>query len=150
MGKILQQFQFAQVVFNWTREALQLSQQEKAEFHRKAIEELSAQYLKLQSRIDQMYLDKLDGEIEEIFYQRYLKQWREEQDHIQEQIRQHQKADENYIEQVSKLIEITRDAYQFFKSRSKPERAELIRFILPDSQLRDGKIEPAFKPSSSF
>ncbi len=29
MGKILQQFQFSRVVFNWTREALQLSQQER-------------------------------------------------------------------------------------------------------------------------
>jgi len=144
--EILRQFQFSQVVFDWTWEALRLSQAEKAEFHRKAIEKLNAQYLKLQNRIDQMYLDKLDGEIEEAFYQRHVSQWREEQDRIQEQIRQHQKADENYIEQGIKLIEIARNAYRFFKSKSKPERAELIRFILPDSQLNNGKIEPTFKP----
>lgn len=35
-----------------------------------------------------MYLDKLDGEIEEAFYKRHVSQWREEQDRIQEQIRQ--------------------------------------------------------------
>jgi len=143
---ILRQFEFSQVVFDWTQEALRLSQGEKAEFHNKAIEKLNAQYLKLQNRIDQMYLDKLDGEIEEAFYKRHVSQWREEQDHIQEQIRQHQKADENYIEQGIKLIEIARNAYEFFMSKSKPERAELIRFILPDSQLNNGKIEPTFKP----
>jgi hypothetical protein len=45
----------------WTQEALRLSQQEKAVFHRRAIEGLNARYLKLQNRIDQIYLDKLDG-----------------------------------------------------------------------------------------
>jgi ubiquitin C-terminal hydrolase len=33
-----------------------------------------------------MYLDKLDGEIEEAFFKRHVSQWREEQDRIQEQI----------------------------------------------------------------
>jgi hypothetical protein len=93
-----------------------------------------------------MYLDKLDGEIEEAFFKRHVSQWREEQDRIQEQIRQPQKADENYIEQGIKPIEIAQNAYRFFKNKSKPERAELIRFILPDSKLRDGRIESAFKP----
>jgi len=95
-------------------------------------------------RIDQMYLDKLDGEIEEAFYQKHVRQWREEQDSIQEQIRQHQKADENYIEQGIKLLEIAQSAYRFFKSKSKPERAELIRFTLPGSKLCDGKVKPPF------
>jgi hypothetical protein len=46
--------------------------------HRKVIERLNAQYLKLQNRIDQMYLDKLDGEIKEAFYKRHVNLWREE------------------------------------------------------------------------
>ncbi len=145
-GEIFKEFEFSQVVFDWTKEALRLSQQEKAEFHRKAIEKLNAKYFKLQNRIDQIYLDKLDGEIAESFYRKHVNQWREEQKHIQEQIRQHQKADENYIEEGIKLLEIAKNAYRFFKGKSKAERAELIRFILPDSKLRNGKIEPAFRP----
>ena len=50
---ILRQLQFSETVFDWTREALRLSQQEKAAFHRRAIEGLNAQYLKLQNRIRQ-------------------------------------------------------------------------------------------------
>ncbi len=52
------------------REALRQSQKEKAEFHLRSIEKLNARYAKLQNRIDQIYLDKLDGEIEEAFYRR--------------------------------------------------------------------------------
>ncbi len=145
-GEIFKQFQFSEKVFNWTREALRLSQAEKAEFHNKAIEGFHARYLKLQNRIDQMYLDKLDGEIDEAFYRKYVKEWREDQNRLQRQIKEHQTADENYIEQGIKLIEIARNAYAFYQGKDQPIRAELIRFIFPNSNLRDGKIEPVFKP----
>ena len=39
---------------------------------------LRAEHDKLQNRIDQIYLDKLDGEIEDAFYKRSVTQWREE------------------------------------------------------------------------
>jgi len=145
-GKIFKKFQFSGKVFNWTRDALRMSQKEKAEFHNKAIEGLHAQYLKLQNRIDQMYLDKLDGEVEEAFYIKHMKEWREDQKRLQRQIEAHQEADENYIEQGIRLIEIARNAYEFFQSKDKPNRAELIRFILPNSELRGGTVKPTFKP----
>ena len=88
------------------REALRQSQKEKAEYHRRAIEKLNAQYAKLQNRIDQIYLDKLDGEIEEAFYRRNVSAWREEQAQIRARIERHEKADQNYIEQGIRLLEI--------------------------------------------
>jgi hypothetical protein len=145
-GEIFKQFQFSEKVFNWTREALQLSQKEKAEFHNKAIEKLNIRYLKLQNRIDQMYLDKLDGEVEESFYHRHVKEWREDQKRLQRHISEHQSTDENYLEQGIRLIEIACNAYAFYQSKDQPIRAELIRFIVPNSNLRDGKVEPVFKP----
>jgi DNA invertase Pin-like site-specific DNA recombinase len=145
-GEIFKKFQFPEKVFKWTREALRMSQKEKAEFHRKAIEGLNARYLKLQNRIDQMYLDKLDGEVDEAFYIKHMKEWREDQKRLQRQIEAHQEADENYIEQGIRLIEIARNAYSFYQSKDQPIRAELIRFIFPNSNLRDGKVEPVFKP----
>ena len=64
------------------RDALRQSQKEKAEYHRRAIEKLNAQYTKLQDRIDQIYLDKLDREVEQAFYRRNVTAWREEQAQI--------------------------------------------------------------------
>jgi hypothetical protein len=120
--------------------------EEKAEFHRKAIEGLNAEYLKLQKRIEQMYLDKLDGMVDEAFYIKHMKEWREDQKRLQRQIEAHQEADENYIEQGIRLIEIARNAYTFYQSKDQPKRAELVRFIFPNSSLRDSKVVPVFKP----
>ena len=75
-----------------------------------------------------------------------VKKWREDQKRLQRQIEAHQEADENYIEQGIRLIEIARNAYAFFQSKDQPKRAELIRFIFPNSNLRDGKVKPVFKP----
>jgi len=50
------------------------------------------------------------------------------------------------MEQGVKLIEIARNAYEFFQSKDQPERAYQIQFILPNSKLSDGIAEPVFKP----
>ena len=123
-----------------------MSQQEKAAFHRRTIEGLNAQYLKLQNRIDQIYLDKLDGEVEEAFYRRYVGPWREEQDRIRQRIQRHQKADENYIEQGIRLVEIAQDAHRLFQEKGQPERAALICFLLAGSELKDKTVVHAFRP----
>jgi hypothetical protein len=106
----------------------------------------SAQYSKLQNRIDQIYLDKLDGEIEETFCRRSVSAWREEQAQIRARIDRHEKADQNYIEQGIRLLELARNGQELYRTHGQAERAALLAFILPGSTLRDDQVVPAFKP----
>jgi len=144
--EILGEFHFSEAVFDWMREAQRQSQKEKAEFHRRSIEKLNAHYAKLQNRIDQIYLDKLDGEIEEAFYRRNVSQWREEQAQIRTRIERHEKADQNYIEQGIRLLEIARNASEFYRSKGQAERAAFLQFVMPGSALQNESVVPAFKP----
>ena len=66
------------IIVDWVKDGLRVSQKEQEEFHRKAIKKFHAQYEKLQHRISQIYLDKLDGEIEEAFDRKNVSQWRKE------------------------------------------------------------------------
>ena len=143
---ILGELQFSEALLDWMREALRQSQKEKAEYHRRAIEKLNAHYAKLLNRIDQIYLDKLDGEIEEALYRRNVSQWRTEQNEIHDRIQHHQKADESYIEQGIRLLEIARNAQKFFRTRGQQERAVLLGFILPGSTLDRDRVVPVFTP----
>ena len=114
------------------------------------IEKLNAQYAKLQNRIDQIYLDKLDGEVEEAFYRRNVSAWREEQAQIRARIERHEKADQNYIEQGIRLLEIARNAQEFFRTHGQAERAALLGFILPGSALDGtGWSRPSSRHSTS-
>ncbi len=143
--EILGESRFSEALLDWMREALHHSQKEKAEFHRRPIEKLNAQYAKLKKRIDQIYLDKLDGEVEEAFYRRNVLAWREEQAQIRSRIERHEKADQDYIEQGIRLLELARDAQEFFGTRSQAERAALLAFILPRSTLDQDRVVPVFK-----
>ncbi|MGO9412653.1 MAG: recombinase family protein [Spirochaetia bacterium] len=143
---ILGELQFSEALLDWMRDALRQSQKEKAEYHRRAIEKLNAQYTKLQNRIDQIYLDKLDREVEQAFYRRNVTAWREEQAQIRTRIERHEKADQNYIEQGIRLLELARNAQEFYRQQGQAERAALLEFIIPASALKADQVVPAFKP----
>ena len=142
---ILGELQFSEALLDWMRDALRQSQKEKAEYHRRAIEKLNAQYTKLQNRIDQIYLDKLDGEVEAAFYRRNVSAWREEQAQIRTRIERHEKADQNYIDQGIRLLELARNAQEFYRTHEQAERAALLGFILPASTLDRDRVVPTFK-----
>ncbi len=143
---ILMELQFSEALLDWMQEALRQSQKEKAEYHRRAIEKQNAQYTKLQNCIDQIYLDKLDREVEEAFYRRNVTAWREEQSQIRARVERHEKADQNYIEQGIRLFELARNAQEFFRTHGQAERTALLAFILPGSTLERDRVVPAFKP----
>ena len=139
-------FEFPEPIVDWIREALRQSQEEKAAFHIKAIEKLTAEYAKIQNRLDQIYLDKLDGEIEEAFYRRNVQQWQGDQKRIEERLGRHREANANYIGQGIKLLDLAQNAGNIFQHRGEPERTELIRFVMPNSLLEGDKIIPTYKP----
>ena|SRR3569832_385618 len=51
------------VKVEWLTEALRLSHQEEKDYHDTILKNLQATYKKLQARIDQAYIDKLDGKV---------------------------------------------------------------------------------------
>ncbi len=80
--RIFDGFRFPDAFVDWVKEGLRESRHEQEAFHRKAMRKLRAEYDKLENRLGQIYLDKLDGEIAEAFYRRSVKTWRSEQDSI--------------------------------------------------------------------
>ena len=51
--------------------------------HEEAIKRLRAEYDRLQNRIHAMYVDKLDGKVDGVFFERMSGEWRGEQDRCQ-------------------------------------------------------------------
>ena len=84
--------------------------------------------------------------MEEAFYRRNVSAWRTEQAQVRAKIERHKKADQNCIEQGIRLLEIARNAQEFFRTHSQAERAALLAFILPGSTLEQDRVTTAFKP----
>lgn len=106
------------------------SHKDEIEFHQKAISALLAQKTKLEHRIHQVYRDKLDDKITEDFYNKLRGECQQELDQIKEQISRHESADDNYLEQGVRIIELCNRLNDLYLNQTPIERGKLLRFVL--------------------
>ena len=97
--ELLGRLKFDDEVLEWVRDALDASHADERREHEEAIKRLRAEYDRLQNRIHAMYVDKLDGKVDGVFFEQMSNQWREEQDRCQREIERHQTADKSYLEE---------------------------------------------------
>jgi site-specific DNA recombinase len=60
---------------------------------------------RLQNRIEAMYVDKLDGRVDTVFFDRKAAEWRTEQSRLMRAIENHQAADQTYLEEGIRLLD---------------------------------------------
>lgn len=138
-------------VLTWLKTALHNSHKDEEQFHKEAIEGLQEQYNRLQSRLDRMYEDRLDGKIEVDFYESKSAEWRQEKADILRKIQVHEKADKNYMDQGIKILELAQTAYKLYQRQVSSEKRRLLNFVFSNSTFKDGKIQPTFrKPFDSL
>ncbi|RJX30435.1 MAG: hypothetical protein C4531_09095 [Desulfurivibrio sp.] len=94
-------------VLGWVIAALKESHADTIKYHADRMTALQAQYDKLQRRLDAMYEDKLDGRIDQDFYDRKSSAWKGEQDDILRKIERLQTANRSYPDEGVKLLELT-------------------------------------------
>ncbi len=78
-GTLLDQLHFDEEVLDWVKTALKASHADERCGHEQAIHRCQTEYKRLEDRLQAMYLDKLDGRIDNVFYDRMSAQWRTEQ-----------------------------------------------------------------------
>jgi hypothetical protein len=76
--------------------------------HAQAIARLQAEMDRLQRRIDTMYIDKLDGKVDDGFFNRMKMQWGDEQERCQHDIERHIAADDSYMDEGVQLLRIAK------------------------------------------
>ena len=98
--------------------ALKESHQDEAAFHQEALDRLQAELKKIKNRLDQLYVDKLDGKVSEGFWLEKSRVWEAEQEQLVSRFRAHQVADHPYYEDGLKLLELASRAYELYKKQS--------------------------------
>jgi hypothetical protein len=117
-GALLDKLQFDEEVLDWMRDALKASYADERREQQQAIQRCQTQYKRLEDRLQAMYLDKLDGRIDNAFYDSMSAQWRVEQARLLREIERHSEAQESYMEDGLRLLELARDASQLFAKQA--------------------------------
>jgi len=130
---------------DWLIQALKESHQDETAFHQAEVNRLHEALRKIKARIDQMYLDKLDGKITERFWLEKSREWETEQNQIVEQLRSHQVADRRYYDDGIKLLELASRAYELYAKQPVEQKNRLLRVLLSNCTLQDGTLRPTYK-----
>ena len=120
---VLWGLKFDEEVLAWVTSALKDSHVDERQFHDEAIARLQAEYTRLQSRIDGMYIDKLDGVVETDFYERKAAEWRTAQANIRRTLAEHETANQNYLDEGVRLLELANHAADLFENQPPDQKS---------------------------
>ena len=127
------------------REALDASHADERREHEEAITRLRAEYDRLQNRIHAMYVDKLDGKVDGAFFERMSAEWRAEQDRCLREIERHQTADQSYLEEGVRILELARNAQRLFEKQEPREKRRLLNFVVSNCTWKGGELTPVLR-----
>jgi site-specific DNA recombinase len=132
-------------IMGWVTEALRQSHGDAKRHHDAAIARLQVEYNQLQNRIDAMYVDKLDGRVGAAFFDRKASEWRSEQDLLLRSIEEHQTANQTYLGEGVRLLELTQRAHTLFQKQEPREKRRLLNFLLSNSSWKGGELTATFR-----
>ena len=126
-------------------QALRVSHGDEKQHHEDAIRRIQAEYDRLRNRIDAMYIDKLDCRIDTDFFDRKAAEWRGEQQKCLELIREHQDANQTYLDEGIRLLELAQKAGTLFRQQPPAEKRRLLGFVLSNCTWKDGQLTAAYR-----
>ncbi|MGB5775147.1 MAG: recombinase family protein [Sedimenticolaceae bacterium] len=144
-AELLDRLRFDDEVLAWVSQALRVSHGDEKQHHEDAIRRIQAEYDRLQNRIDAMYVDKLDGRIDTDFFDRKAAEWREEQRKCLALISEHQDANQTYLDEGIRLLELAQKAGALFRKQSPAEKRRLLGFVLSNCTWKDGELTAAYR-----
>ena len=143
--QVLRQLQFDEEVLDWISSALRDSHVDEKRFHDEAVQRLQAQYTRLQNRIDQMYIDKLDGRVTVDFFDRKSAEWREEQAEVRRSLKRHEAANHSYMEEGIALLELGNRAADLFEQQPASEKRRLLNFVVSNCSWANEELSVEFR-----
>jgi hypothetical protein len=144
-GEVIRSLKFDPETLDWVTSALKESHQDEKRFHDEAIQRLQSEYSRLQNRIDQMYVDKLDRRVTDEFFDQKSAEWRQEQQGILHNLEQHQNANQSYLQEGVAILELANRAAELFEKQSASEKRRLLDFVLSNSSWGDGELTVEFR-----
>ena len=144
-GEALKAIRLECDVLEWVVQALKSGHEDEKRYHNEMMATLHREYTKLQNRIDQMYVDKLDGNITQEFYDQKSNEWRKEQVATRRKIEKHENANCCYIEEGIRILELANRAWELYENQEMAEKRRLLDYVFSNSTWADGKLTPNYK-----
>ena len=144
-SEALRAIQLDKEIAEWIVTALKESHDSERVYHDNAVAEAQRQYQQIQRRIDTMYVDKLDGRVSQQFFDERAAEWRTEQSEILRRIEGHQNANQAYLSEGVRILELASRAADLYDAQPMTEKRKLINLVFSNSSWKDGKLTPTYR-----
>jgi DNA invertase Pin-like site-specific DNA recombinase len=141
----IRKIELTEIQKEWLIEALKISFKEKQNYHREKTEALSTQVKKLRERLDKLYIDKLDGRIDEEFWLQKHNEWKLQLIKIKSILDSHDEAHYKFLNEGISIIELLYNIHHKYLNRSLEEKVDLLKILFSNCKLKDGKLSYEYK-----
>jgi len=110
------------------------------------LSKLQSRLTAIRSRLDQVYLDKLDGKISEEFWSRKAQDWQLEEQQVSmalHGLQQSQNGDR--LLTANRILELVNQAYFLYLKQPPAEQAKLLKMVLSNCAIDSASLYPTYK-----
>jgi site-specific DNA recombinase len=144
-AEVVKRIRIAPDVAEEIRLALKESLNSEKDYRIREVARLKREYARLQTRLDQCYLDKIEGRIDTDFWKKQYDRWTSEQNATNARIQTFEQASRNYYEDGVAFLELAQGAYPLYVSQSPAEQGKLLRKLLSNCQIEGLTLYPTYK-----
>lgn len=131
------------------KKALKLSHGAEIEVYESSREELNNSLNVLQRRIEKIYDDKLDGVITHEFYQRKFKQYTDDKESVEDQLKKLSQANTTYYNIGSQIHDLSQRAQSIYEHGTDENKRKLANLVFESLKLDEGELAIDYNPAFS-
>ncbi len=99
----------------------------------------------IRQRLDQAYLDKLDGKIDAAFWERKSAEWRAEEQQVAMALAGLDQVSPDRLLDAARILELANKAHLLYVSQNSAEKAKLLKMVLSNCAIDDASLYPTYR-----
>ena len=99
----------------------------------------------IRQRLDQVYLDKLEGKIDVEFWERKSAEWRAEEQQVTMVLAGLDQASPDRLLNASRILELANKARFLYVSQNPSEKAKLLRMVVSNCTIDSATLYPTYR-----
>jgi len=140
IGQVFKRLQIPDEIYEQIVEALKTTHESKIDFRSQQHDQLTKEHELYAKRIEQLYIDRLDGRITDNDYDKFYQSFREKLADIDTRLGMLQDAEDNYYITAKYLLDLTKRAYELFASSEVEEKRQLVKLVLQNPRIEGKKV----------
>jgi len=145
LGQILKDIHIPDDVLEQLRQSL-LHDNDRADAHSQSeSERLRTRLAQVRRRIEQAYLDKLDGKIAEAFWVAKSSEWNQEEQQILMALDGLERQSPDRLLDGVRILELANKAYFLYLKQPPTEKAKLLRIVLSNCKIDAASLDPTYR-----